>query len=251
MRSNWPPGPGNPQLATGDVHVWQAGLDVPPERLARYGRLLAEEERERAAHFHFERDRNHYIAGRGMLRVLLGRYLNQSPDKVSISYSEYDKPFLPNSELRFNLAHSGDLVLFAFCLHDDVGVDVEMERELSDALAIARRFFSPGERDTLQSLPEVQRIPAFFRCWSRKEAFIKAVGEGLSYPLADFDVTLAPGEAARLLSIRGSAAEAGKWSLLSLVLPQSYYGAVAVKRTAVRLREWSFVAQPPDPETKQ
>ena len=251
MQVNWRPGPTKPELDENTVHVWSAVLDAPRERLDYYGSLLAEDERERAARFHFERDRNRYIAGRGILRVLLGRYLSRSSDKVVISYSEYGKPILSNNELQFNLAHSGDLVLFAFCLHDDVGVDVEAERDLSDALALGRRFFSPGERDTLQSLAEAQQVPAFFRCWSRKEAFIKAVGEGLSYPLDAFDVTLAPGEEARLLSIRGSAAEAGKWSLFSLALPQSYYGAVAVKRTAVHLQTWRIGAQPPDPEIKQ
>lgn len=251
MHVNWRPGPTKPKLDDDTVHVWSAVLDASRERLDYYRSLLVEDERERAARFHFERDRNQYIAGRGMLRILLGRYLNRSPSKIEISYSDYNRPFLPNNKLQFNLAHSGDLVLFAFCLHDDVGVDVEAERDLSDALAIARRFFSPGERDTLQSLPQAQQIPAFFRCWSRKEAFIKAVGEGLSYPLDAFDVTLAPSQAARLLTIRGSAAEAGKWSLFSLALPQGYYGAVAVKNTAVHLRAWSFVAQPPDPKTNQ
>ena len=239
--NTWPIGPLDPQLDTDTVHVWQAVLDAPPEQLAYYEMLLAEEERERAARFHFDRDRKQYIAGRGVLRVLLGRYLKRPPADIDISYSEYGKPFLSGSELRFNLAHSGGIALFAFCLNDDVGVDVEVERELSDALAIAERFFSPAERETLRSLPQAEQVPAFFRCWSRKEAFIKAVGEGLSYPLDAFDVNLVPGEAARLLSVRGSEDEARRWTLTSLDLPQRYHGALAIKSRSKRFQTWQFV----------
>ncbi len=228
MSNLWPTGPRQPILSRAVVHVWQSGLDVPAGDLAYYAALLAEDERERANRFHFERDRNAYTAGRGMLRDLLGRYLSEPPAVLEISYSEYGKPLLHGSDLQFNLAHSGGIVLFAFTLQAMVGVDLEVEREMSDAVAIAERFFSPGERETLRSLPQEEQIPAFFRCWSRKEAFIKAVGEGLSYPLDAFDVSLAPGEEARLLAVRGSAAEAANWSLRSLELPVGYQGALAV-----------------------
>lgn len=242
MNDLWSPGPLSPQLSADAVHVWQAGLDVPPGLLAGYEALLAEDERERAARFRFARDRDHYIAGRGMLRVLVGRYLQQPPETLKISYSEYGKPFLLAGGLQFNLAHSGGVVLYAFCLEEAVGVDVEVERELADALQISERFFSPAERAVLQSLPQEQRIPAFFRCWSRKEAFIKAVGEGLSYPLDVFDVTLAPGDPPRLLSIHGSEEEARKWTLWSLNMPQNYHGALVVGKQACFLQMWQFAA---------
>lgn len=228
MTIPWPTGPQQPILTSGVVHVWQSALVVPAGDLAHYTALLAEDERERADRFHFERDRSAYIAGRGMLRDLLGRYLSKPSAVLEISYSEYGKPYLPGSDLQFNLAHSGGIALFAFTLEEAVGVDVEMEREMSDALAIAERFFSPGERETLRSLPREEQMPAFFRCWSRKEAFIKGVGEGLSYPLDAFDVSLAPGEEARLLTVRGSAVEAAHWSLLAMELPVGYQGALAV-----------------------
>jgi len=240
MTDSWRPGPQRPDLSPAEVHVWQAGLDIPVQRLAQYETLLAADERARAARFRFDRHRDQYIAGRGMLRELLGRYLDQSPEAIKFSYSEYDKPFLPQGELQFNLAHSGGLVLYAFCLDEAVGVDVEVERELEDALQISERFFSPAERAVLQSLPQEARIPAFFRCWSRKEAFIKAVGEGLSYPLDAFDVSLAPDEPARLLTVRGSAGEARAWSLYSLALPPGYHGALAVKRRIKALQTWMF-----------
>ena len=240
MTTTWPKGPHNPQLSSGDVHVWQAGLDVSPVHLTFYESLLANDEKERAERFLFERDMNQYIAGRGILRVLLGRYLKKPPLGINISYSDYGKPHLPSSELQFNLAHSGDMALYAFCLGDAIGVDVEVERELSDTLAIAERFFSPAERATLKSLPQEQQIPAFFRCWSRKEAFIKAVGEGLSYPLDAFDVTLTSSDPPRLLSIHGSAEEARAWSLYALSLPPGFHGALMVKSKPKSLQTWQF-----------
>jgi 4'-phosphopantetheinyl transferase len=236
----WIPGPKKPELISADVHVWRAGLDVSTERLAIYDAMLAEDERARAARFRFERDRNHFIAGRGVLREMLGRFLGQPGEALKISYSDYGKPFLPGKRLQFNLAHSGGLALYAFCLDDPVGVDVEVERELSDALQISGRFFSPTERAVLRTLPEEEIIPAFFRCWSRKEAFIKAVGEGLSYPLDAFDVALAPGEPARLVAIRGSEKEARAWSLTSLGLPPGYHGALALKSRNKTLQLFNF-----------
>ena len=198
MKTNWLPGPEQPLLRREHVHVWLGELEVGAERLASYRSLLSGDESDRAACFRFDRHRNKYIAGRGMLRLLLGRYLQVDPTGIKFSYSDYGKPFIPNSELQFNLAHSADLALVAFTLERDIGVDLELERELSDALAIGDRFFAPGEREVLRSLAEQEQLPAFFRCWSRKEAFIKAVGEGLSYPLDAFEVTLAAGEPAQL-----------------------------------------------------
>ena len=124
MTDQWPPGPKSPQLSADAVHVWQAALDVSLIHLTFYHSLLADDEKERAARFHFERDKNQYIAGRGMLRVLLGRYLKKPAMGAVISYSEYGKPRLPGSALQFNLAHSGNLALYAFGLGDAVGVDV-------------------------------------------------------------------------------------------------------------------------------
>jgi 4'-phosphopantetheinyl transferase len=240
MRDQWLPGPQRLKLSPSDIHVWQAELDASPAKRVFYEWLLAADERERAARFRFERDRNHYIAGRGILRVLLGRYLHQPPETVKISYSEYDKPFLAGDQLQFNLAHSGGMALYAFCLDDPVGVDVEVEREVKDALQISERYFSLAERETLRSLPEDERVPAFFRCWSRKEAFIKAVGEGLSYPLDAFEVSLAADEPPDLLRIRGSQKEARTWLLTSLELPPGYHGALVVKSRIKNLQTFQF-----------
>ena len=238
MQINWPPGPQNPQLASGTVHVWAAALDAGPERLAACARLLAADERERAGRFHFARDRDAYIAGRGMLRLLIGRYLARAPETLDISYSDYGKPCLAGGELRFNLAHSAGLALYAFAAHTELGVDVEAERDLPDALPIARRFFSAAEYDALRALPPDEQPAAFFRCWTRKEAFIKAVGEGLSYPLDRFQVSLRPDQAPALLSVDGHAPGAREWTLVDLPLPAAYTGALAFKGRIDRLQKW-------------
>jgi 4'-phosphopantetheinyl transferase len=240
MSDVWPPGPENPVLGELDVHVWLAPLDAAPERLAQYEALLAEDERERAARFRFDKHRNRYIVGRGILRELLGRYLGEEAQALKFSYSEYGKPELASSELQFNLAHSGKLALFSFCAAAAVGVDIESVRPLTDAMAIAERFFSPAEREALRALPQEEQTAAFFRCWSRKEAFIKAVGEGLSFPLDAFDVSLAPGEEARLRAVRGSSAEAQKWSLFDLGLQTGYAGTLAVRSAAALLSKWRY-----------
>ena len=234
---SWSPGPSAPHLAAGEVHVWLASLSVRAAALSTYLATLRDDERERAARYHFNRDRDAYIAGRGILRELLGRYFSQQPSDIKISYSDYGKPYVVGASTRFNLAHAGGLALFAFAQDTAVGVDLEQERELDDALAIAKRFFSPVEWESLAALPSVEQRAAFFRIWSRKEAFIKAVGQGLSYPLDSFEVTAAEDET-RLLRVGDDSAEAGAWSLLALPVPAGYAAALAVRLPEVRLCTW-------------
>ncbi len=147
---------------------------------------------------------------------------------VDIAYSDYGKPFLPTQTIQFNISHSKESALFAFCLGADIGVDLEKIRPLDNEEGIAARFFSDGEYGRLQQLPLEKRNEAFFTCWTLKEAFIKAVGEGLSYRLDEFDVSFSPGENAGLNSIRGCAEGAKQWSLLSLSPMTGYAAALAV-----------------------
>jgi 4'-phosphopantetheinyl transferase len=221
-----------------EVHVWCADLEPAADQLAALQKTLTAVEIERANRFRFWRHKRRYIAGRGILRLLLGRYLCVSPPDVKIAYSEYGKPFLPANRIQFNLSHSKGIALYAFCLAADIGIDLEKIRPISDAQAIAARFFSSGEYARFQSLPEEKRNDAFFACWTRKEAFIKAVGEGLSYPLDSFEVAFVIGKDARLLSIQGSEKEAARWSLYSLSPVVGYAGAMAVSG-----RDWRLSCQ--------
>jgi 4'-phosphopantetheinyl transferase len=240
MNCLWPTVSGVGSLKEKEVQVWCADLEPEADRLAALQETLAAVEIERANRFHFWRDKRRYIAGRGILRVLLGRYLNDPTPDVEIAYSEHDKPFLPTSRVQFNLSHSKGIGLYAFCLGAEIGIDLEEIRPISDAEGIAARFFSSGEYARFQAVPEEKRNDAFFTCWTRKEAFIKAVGEGLSYPLDSFEVAFLPGEEVRLLSIQGSEKEAVRWSLYSLSPAAGFVGALAVSGRDWRLSYKGF-----------
>jgi 4'-phosphopantetheinyl transferase len=210
-----------------------ARLDCAPPAVEGALSLLVDDERERAERFLVERERQRFIAGRATLRRLLGERLGVSPRSVRLAAGAHGKPTLARpfsaSGLRFNVSHSEDLAAYAFADRREVGIDIEAVRPVEDAERIVRRFFSRSERNDFLSLPAVERCFAFFRCWTRKEAFIKAIGEGLSYPLAAFDVSLKPGEAARLLRVGGSSGERCGWTLGAFDPAPGFAGAFVVE----------------------
>lgn len=232
---NWRSPPADLRLTDDQIHVWQASLLLSDDHLARLRSTLAADEQARAGRFHFTRDRDRYVAARGTLRTILGRYLGLLPQQVSFDYTPHGKPLLrqgltpEGAGLSFNLSHSHDLALYVVARRRRVGVDVEFIRpELTDE-PIAERFFSPREVIALRALPLAEQPPAFFRCWTRKEAFVKARGEGLSLPLDRFDVSLAPGEPAVLLATQDDPAEAQRWQLQALAPQTGYMAALAVE----------------------
>jgi 4'-phosphopantetheinyl transferase len=242
----WQPPNADQSLPHDEVHVWRASLDQPPW-LSDFFATLAADERERAARFHFQKDRDHYITARGLLRTLLSHYLKLRPHDLSFGYSAHGKPFLvspPASDLRFNVSHSHGLGLFAFTRRRDLGIDIEQIRPDFAGEQIAERFFSAGEVTTLRRLPASQQAAAFFNCWTRKEAYIKARGEGLSLPLHMFDVSLAPGEPAALLATRVAPGETSRWSMIKLAPGAGYKAALVVEGQAWRLRCWQWSGAP-------
>ncbi|MHB1421672.1 MAG: 4'-phosphopantetheinyl transferase family protein [Gemmataceae bacterium] len=248
MHPPWQPATHPPPLFPEEVHVWRIALELGDALLARLRQMMNEEERRRADRFHFEKDRRHFIAGRGTLRVLLAGYLARRPEEVRFAYSNYGKPRLADesndSDLRFNLTHSHGLALLAMTHGRDVGIDVEHLRDLeNDGQSLAERFFSPRESAVLSSLPPHLRREAFFNCWTRKEAYIKANGKGLSLPLDQFDVSLHPGEAAALLATRHDPDEARRWSMRSLLPGEGYVGALAVEGISWRLWCGEWIAE--------
>lgn len=235
-----------PPLTPGgdDVHVWRIPLDPPPPLLTDLSAALSADERSRAARFRFDIHRTRFTAGRAVLRHLLASYLKMRPDEVSFRYSAHGKPSLAGSAadsgLRFNFSNAGGMALAAFVLDREVGVDLEELKRVADFAAIAERYFSAAENEAMRALPPESRDAAFFTCWTRKEAYIKALGEGLSVPLDSFDVTLAPGEPPRLLATRGETGGAPRWSLHALDPGPGYVGALAVEAPApeVRCFDW-------------
>jgi 4'-phosphopantetheinyl transferase len=221
--------------------VWRARLDLPADECAALARTLDDAERDRAARFHFDRDRRRFVVAHARLRALLGTYLGVATESVEIAAKPGGKPALraPDSDLRFNLSHSGEMALLAFARGCEVGIDVEAERDVPEMDSIAGRFFSPAESAALRALPESERKRAFFRCWTRKEAFLKATGEGLARALDSFDVTLGPDEEPALVRVEGEAGSEGRFYLAEVAMPTGYRGALAVEGapSGVRYRD--------------
>jgi 4'-phosphopantetheinyl transferase len=243
-RHSWSTPPRQLSLGKTDVHVWRASLEPVPEIVAQLRALLSPDECARAERFRFEIDRCHFIIARGILKTILGRYLEIAPAQIEFVYADRGKPRLADSiaqpALKFNLAHSGSLALYAFTRIGDVGVDIEHIRPELAGDDIARRFFSPHEIASLDQLPIHERQQAFFNCWTRKEAFIKAKGLGLSLPLDQFDVTLAPTETAALLRTRWDEDEAARWSLTALDAGAGYVAALAIEAKEWQLSCWHY-----------
>jgi 4'-phosphopantetheinyl transferase len=225
------------------IDVWRADLEVHSSELNRLQDTLSPDELDRAAGFHFVKDRRRFIAGRGILRDILARYLDRLPAELHFSYSSHGKPSLAQhhnpEDLRFNLAHSGSLALYAVARLRDVGIDIERIEPKFAEDGIAERFFSRNEVTKFRSLPTSARPQAFFNCWTRKEAYVKARGAGLQIALDSFEVSLASGEQPGFLS-EGEF----DWSLEGFAPASDYVAAIAVKGHDWRPRFWQWRIPP-------
>lgn len=231
-------------LDDGTVDVWVVRLDTEAKGSAHLAALLSQDEGARAERFVFPHDKRRFVAAHVALRQILGSYAGQSPASLRFTYGPSGKPALTNQpEITFNLSHSGELALIATSVARELGIDVEYCRPLDDLMLLAEGCFSAQENAVLRALPEDQRMAGFFNCWTRKEAFIKALGAGLSYPLDRFDVSLKPGEPAKLLRVEGDTFALGEWTLVSFEPAQHYTAAMAIRGqiSSIRLREWAFV----------
>ncbi|HXW13581.1 MAG TPA: 4'-phosphopantetheinyl transferase superfamily protein [Terriglobia bacterium] len=240
----WQTAPDALTLPCGEVQVWRACLDVDAEVLERWRETLSAEEQARARRFHSPADRDRYTAGRGILRALLARYLGTSAGDFRFCLNAHGKPGLApgdgNADLRFNVSHSHGLALFAFTWGREVGVDLELVwPTLRDDL-LAERFFSAQEVAALRALPEGAGKEAFFHCWTRKEAYIKARGAGLSINLASFAVSLIPDPVGHLPITGNDGAEGGRWWLRALAPGGGYVGAVAAEGEDWPLTLWQW-----------
>ena len=236
----WRPAPDRLTLEPGQVHVFRLALDLPTTRMAHLVGLLSPDEAARAARFRFEVDRQRFTAGRGQMRCILAAYLRLPPTALIFSYNPHGKPALVNAPgLHFNLSHSAGVGLLAVCAEQSVGIDNESIRPQVERDNIARRFFAPQEAAALQALPPEQQLLAFFTCWTRKEAYIKARGQGLHIPLDQFVVSLAPGEPARLLT-REPGAPAGPFTLAAIDPGSGQAAALAVEGEINTLRLWDW-----------
>jgi 4'-phosphopantetheinyl transferase len=242
--SGWQSPPTHPELVGDEIHVWCADLDAPVSDLAAFTGLLSESEHKRADRFRLDRDRNRFIVRHGLLRIILGRYLNIDPARLAFAYESRGKPMLclPDgpAPLQFNLSHSNGLALIGATRRAALGVDVEEVRFVPEVDQIAAKFFSPQESAVLNAVPEEQKMEAFFHCWTRKEAYLKATGEGIADALPRIEVSLTPGQPARLSRINGDALSASRWRLGGLAPAPGFVGALAVKADTLRLACWRW-----------
>jgi 4'-phosphopantetheinyl transferase len=227
------------------VHVWRIALAQPEGVRLHYRKFFSPDEIERADRFYFDKDRNHFTIARGTLREILGGYLKLPPDQLAFVYGAQGKPSLAaphnSSGIYFNLSHSGDIALLAVTRNRELGVDVEQIRPDFASQDIAARFFAPEECAKLNSLALHERADAFFNCWTRKEAYIKARGQGLSIPLDSFEVAFAPGEEAALLQVKTGDDNFSRWHFHALHPGAGYKAAMLVegKDYEIRLLEWT------------
>jgi 4'-phosphopantetheinyl transferase len=222
----------------GAIDVVMARLDMGMNAVRASAALLCDAEQHRAGRFIFDRDRRRFIVARARLRQLLAERLGVVPASVELTYGAHGKPALARrfgqADLRFNVSHSEDVAVFAFAAGRDIGIDVEAVHALRDADEIAARFFSPQENEAYLHLAPHDRPLGFFNCWTRKEALVKAIGDGLHRPLDSFDVSLVPGEPARILRVEGTPGDQCGWTLDSFLPGPGLVGAVVVRSFAVR-----------------
>lgn len=229
------------QLAEDEVHIWCAYLERSPSEIIEFTSILSEAEKAKANRFHFQRDRHHFIAARAILKNIISNYLDIPPETINFVYGKYGKPALshPLDHLKFNVSHSKSLALYAISYHREVGIDIEFMRPMQDADNLAKRFFSQREYEIIKSLEDNIKQQAFFNAWTRKEAFIKAIGEGLAFNLNAVEVSLMPGETAALLNIPDNQ-QNHNWSLFELKPHSNYVAALVAAGNNLRLNCWQW-----------
>ena len=235
----------NISLTPDEVHVWRVSLDYHAPYSDALAALLSPDESIKVNRYRFPQHQREAIISRGVLRLLLGHYTARQPEQIQLSYTPYGKPLLiPTAAsavagmLNFNVTHSNGYALYAFTINRDIGIDIEKIRPDAAQDGVAERFFSARELTQLRNLPRAIQSVGFFNCWTRKEAYIKARGEGLSLPLNQFDVSLTPGEPAQLLASRIDEGDAQKWTLANIQPAPGFVGALAVSGVNWQLHCW-------------
>ena len=240
----WTEPPDDLSLSDIEIHIWRANLDLPGDQVQQLQSWLSDDEIKRADRFYFQRDRNRFIVARGRLREILSRYTQQEPGELTFRYNQHGKPALDHTirrdRVEFNLSHSQDLALIAVTRISEVGIDVESVLLNFTGEEIASRFFSPHEVQAIRTLPPEIRQEAFFSCWTRKESYIKARGKGLAIPLDDFDVSVGPGEPARLVANRADPDEVARWCMYRLEPGPGYVGAITIATGEWDLKYWNW-----------
>ena len=242
-KSAWPTAVPDGMISSNEVHIWRFYQEETNSQIETLQGILSPDELARSEKFHFEKDRKKFILTRGILRKLLGSYLGKNPQQIRFNYTSFGKPFLAidseNNNLSFNLSHSGELVLYAITRNQKIGIDIEQIRDHTDVMAIAKRFFSPAEIGEMEKANEKNRTELFFTYWTRKEAFVKALGKGVSFPMERLDVSLLN----KFSPIIKSTAENNETACLNVqdLLPgDGYLAAIATEVNDADISCWQF-----------
>jgi len=240
----WNAPPADMAVSNDEVHVWRASLDLAESEVQRLAQTLSADERTRSERFYFERDRQRFIAGRGILRSILGYYLQIEPSEIRFTYNTHGKPSIANiteaSGLNFNISHSHELALYALTRGRGIGIDIERLRSNLSFERIAKRFFPPAEFEKLRSLPPEEFVEGFFNFWTCKEAYIKAIGKGLSIPLNQFAVTVHANKTVKIQNSKTNHCEESRWSFYTLRPAPGYVGALTVEGKKLRIKYWMW-----------
>ena len=228
-------------IAPETVNVYSVSVSKNRHALSIYNDYLSTDEQVKSSRFKFNIDKERFVISRAILRMLSGRFLNIDPKLIRFNYNEFGKPhFQKQQRLKFNLSHSGDVIVIGFTRDYELGVDVEYIKPDSDFLKLAQNFFSRTEIEYLENQDSIELAKAFFRCWTRKESFIKAEGSGLSFPLDKFAVSMDTDTHAELLQTDWDSSERLNWNLFSFVPRAQYIGAVAVKNTLSKVKYFDW-----------
>ncbi len=249
--ASWTTPAAHPELAAQQVHIWRSNLEVSAATLATLQQLLSSDERERARRFVFAHDRRRFIVARGVLRRLLAGYTASAAADLVFRYAPEGKPFLAQPDetatLTFNLAHSAEWAVYGFTRQGRIGIDIEAHRALKDLRQLAASIFSAQELAALDAVPVPQQPATFYAGWTRKEAFVKALGTGLSFPLHDVTVSLPPDEPARILYVRDDPTAPQRWHLLTFVPAPNVAGAVVMEGPPLAAAYWHFPSEQTEP----
>ena len=253
--ATWKTAPASVDFPSDRIDIWQVCLDSFESPEPDFSGILSQDEVARASRFHFENDRRRFVRCRIALRVLLGSYLDVPPAAIRFRYGSNGKPEIAGLQdsraLRFNVTNSRRLALIAFSSGRAIGVDIEQVRPAPECVEIARRFFSDREVQALFALPANKRQQAFFACWTRKEAFLKATGKGLSYPLSEFSVSVDPNGPAELREVRENPDAVTRWSLADVRPAEGYVGTLAFEGAPCRIERWCWTNSALPPEVRR
>ncbi|GAA4882301.1 4'-phosphopantetheinyl transferase superfamily protein [Flaviramulus aquimarinus] len=229
------------KLPNNKIHIWFVNFDISEKKRNILSSLLSEDELIKASKFHFKKDRNQSIITRGALRLLSSYYLNKKAKNIGFAYGEYGKPeYNFNTKLKFNVSHSNNMAVLGFILNSAIGVDIEKIKDDFDVLDIAGNFFSELEIKALKKVPKEKQAAYFYRCWTRKESFIKGKAKGLSFPLDSFSVSIQSDKETELLETKWDEKEKNTWKLFTFSPHQDYIGAVSAQGPVTAIGHFNF-----------